>query len=449
MNLARKQTVAVIGAGGHVGFGLTLCIVEGGYHTYGVDINEAVVKSISAGQVPFVEEGAEEMLARVLQSDRLTMTTDISVVRECDVVVIVMGTPIDENLNPIMMPLIQLFDSLKPYLHRGQLLVLRSTVSPGTTDNIRALVEKTTGLMVSEDIALVFAPERVVQGKSLLEIPSLPQLIGAYDETDFRRAEEFFRAFVRNKCIRLTPVEAELAKLMCNMARYTSFALANEFSLITDEYNSNVHRILDACSYDYPRFRVPSPGPNVSGPCLFKDGFFLTERLPFPELILTGFKINESMPAHIFKKIKKQTGVYKVAILGLAFKAGSDDTRYSLSYKLKKLLASAGYEVVAVDPNVKEHSDFSVLAGSDCVVLMTPHQEFRDLTQLNDFVKKETCLYVDLWGFWPETRERSQNGCFHGWEIRRSSPQREGKERVSVVLEVLERGQSETPHYRE
>lgn len=434
-----KQKVAVIGAGGHVGFGLTLCIAEGGHHVYGVDINEAVVKSISAGQVPFIEEGAEEILARVLRSGRLTMTTDISVVGECGVIVIVMGTPIDENLNPIMLPLIQLLNSLKPYLHRGQLLVLRSTVSPGTTDNIRALVEKTTGLAVSEDIVIVFAPERVVQGKSLQEIASLPQLIGAYDENGFRRAEEFFGTFIRNKCIRLTTVEAELAKLMCNMARYISFALANEFSLIADEYNSNVHRIFEACSYDYPRFRVPTPGPNVSGPCLFKDGFFLAERFPFPELILTAFKINESMPVHIFKKIRKKTGVHKVTILGLTFKAGSDDTRYSLSYKLKKLLEGAGYEVVTVDPNLKEHSDFGVLVGSDCVVLMTPHMEFRELMHLNDLVKKENCWYVDLWGFWPESRERSQSGCFHGWEIGRSSLRSAGKECVPVVHPVLER----------
>src|SRR6185312_7339961 len=109
--------------------------------------------------------------------------------------------------------------------------------------------------------------ERAVQGKSLLETPSLPQLIGAYDEESFRKAENFFSTFVTNKCIRLSPVEAELAKLMCNMARYISFAVANEFSLIADEYNCNVHRILEACSFDYPRFSVPTPGPNVSGPC--------------------------------------------------------------------------------------------------------------------------------------------------------------------------------------
>lgn len=424
MAAANTNTVAVLGAGGHVGLGLTLCIAEAGHRVYGIDINSATVASISAGKVPFVEEGADVLLPRVLASGKLTMTTDFARVNDCDVVVIVLGTPIDENLNPVMLPLLQLFDSLKPYLHKDQMIVLRSTVSPGTTDNIRALLEKYTGLMVGEAIHLVFAPERVVQGKSLEEIHNLPQIIGAYDEQTFRRAEKFFKTFVRNKCLRLTPVEAELAKLMCNMARYISFALANEFSLIADEYSANIHRIFEACAFDYKRFNVPSPGPNVSGPCLFKDGFFLSERFPFPELILTSFKINESMPVHVFKKIRRRTGVHKVAILGLTFKAGNDDTRYSLSFKLKKLLEGSGYEVVAVDPYVKGYKDFNVLEKCDCVVLMTPHKEFLDLTEISRAIDKDSCVYIDLWGAWPEMRTRAQNGCFHSWEIGRQGEKR-------------------------
>lgn len=438
MDTLKKKTVAVLGAGGHVGFGLTLCIAEAGHQVFGIDINEAAVQTISSGQVPFEEEGAVELLPRVLATGRLTMTTDLTVVADSNIVVIVLGTPIDENLNPVMLPLVQVFDSLKRYLRKGQLIVLRSTVSPGTTDNIRALVEKTTGLVVGDEIRLVFAPERVVQGKALKEIPELPQLIGTYDEESFQVAEEFFETFMRNKCIRLTPMEAELAKLMCNMARYISFAVANEFSLIADEYDCNIQRIFDACAYDYKRFSVPTLGPNVSGPCLFKDGFFLSERFPFPELILTSFKINESMPVHIFKKIRKMSGVHKVAILGLAFKAGSDDTRFSLSYKLKKLLESSGYEVVAVDPFVDKHRDTGVLAGSDAVVLMTPHDQFLDLGKINKLVSKVNCLYVDIWGAWSEMRMHARNGCFHSWQIgRQSQREREQGETEPVKPKAL------------
>ena len=412
-----QQSVAVIGAAGHVGLGLTLSIADAGHHVFGIDVNEAAIERINRGEIPFIEQGAATVLARVLANNRLTMTSDLAVVADCRVVIVILGTPIDENLNPVVVPLHNLFRSLRPHLRKHQLVVLRSTVSPGTTDSIRMALERELNWRVGSDIYLVYAPERVVQGKSLEEIRTLPQMIGAYDRFSFQLAEKFFSTFVNNRCLPLTPCEAELAKLMCNMARYTAFAVANEFYLIADQYKANVHRILEACSYDYPRFSIPSPGANVSGPCLFKDGFFLTQWFPFPELILTAFKINESMPVHILKKLQANREIRKVGVLGLTFKAGNDDTRYSLSFKMKKLLEAGGYEAACVDPFVPENSDFSRLRGCDAVVLMTPHSDFADLHALAEIVDNDRCLYVDIWGFWPAMRGQSANGCFYGREI--------------------------------
>ncbi|HTV59656.1 MAG TPA: nucleotide sugar dehydrogenase [Verrucomicrobiae bacterium] len=417
----KRENVAVIGAAGHVGLGLTLSIADAGHKVFGIDINEQALATIRGGHVPFIEQDAEAALARVLASGRLEMTSDLSVVSLCRVVIVILGTPIDENLNPVVAPLHDLFRSLRPLLRKGQMVVLRSTVSPGTTDSIRAAIERDGAWRVGEDIFLVYAPERVVQGKSLAEIRSLPQIIGAYDRLSFRAAEEFFSSFVANRCLFVRPCEAELAKLMCNMARYAAFAIANEFYLIADQYQANIHRILDACSTDYPRFSLPSPGANVSGPCLFKDGFFLAQWFPFPELVLTAFKINESMPVHIFRKIQAHRSIRKVGVLGLTFKAGSDDTRYSLSFKMKKLLEASGYDVVSVDPYLPEHSDFSVLRGCDAVVLMTPHAAFASLNDLTDIVDNDRCWYVDIWGFWPAMRGVSENGCFFGREIPRAA----------------------------
>lgn len=415
----KKENVAVIGAAGHVGLGLTLSIASAGHHVFGIDINEEALQSIREGRIPFHEEGGEAALEAVLRAERLTLTSDLSRVAECGVVIVILGTPIDENLNPVVAPLHNLFRSLAPHFKKNQMIILRSTVSPGTTDSIRSALARESGWRVGEDIFMVYAPERVVQGKSLAEIRNLPQIIGAYDKLSFRKAEEFFKTFVKNRCISVTPCEAELAKLMCNMARYTTFAIANEFYLVADQYKANIHRILDACGYDYPRFNLPSPGANVAGPCLFKDGFFLAQWFPFPDLILTAFKINESMPVHIFKKIQAQSGIRKVGILGLTFKAQNDDTRYSLSFKLKKLLEAAGYEVAAADPFVKEHSDFSVLRGCDAVVVMTPHREFADLAALSEIIDNEKCWYVDVWGMWSAMRATSENGCFHDRDIPR------------------------------
>lgn len=416
----KQEAVAVIGAAGHVGLGLTLSIVEAGHRVFGIDINEQALNGLRSGKVPFIEENAEEVLKRVLESGRLTLTSDASRVQECGVIVVILGTPIDENLNPVVAPLHELFRSLRPHLRKGQLIILRSTVSPGTTDSVRASLVHETGWRVGEDIFLLYAPERVVQGKSLAEIKSLPQIVGAYDKLSFRKGEEFFKTFINNRCIPLTPCEAELAKLMCNMARYTAFAMANEFYLVADQYKANIHRILDACSCDYPRFTVPSPGANVSGPCLFKDGFFLVQWFPFPDLILTAFKINESMPVHIFKKIQAEKTIRKVGVLGLTFKAGNDDTRYSLSFKLKKLLDAAGYSVAMVDPYLPEHEDLDALRGCDAIVLMTPHREFADLQAIANVVDNADCWYVDVWGMWEAMRGKSDNGAFYGREIPRT-----------------------------
>jgi len=418
----QQSTVAVIGAAGHVGLGLTLTIADAGHFVYGIDVNQSAIDKISSGQVPFVEDGAEAVLRRVLEYSRLSMTADLSVVSRCDVIIIILGTPIDENLNPVVAPLLQLFEQIAVHLCKGQLLILRSTVSPGCTDIIRETLEKSTGMQAGTDFHVVFAPERVVQGRSLIETKTLPQLIGAYDSPSYERAAAFFKTFVTGKCLRLSPVEAELAKLMCNMARYVSFALANEFFLIADEYDANIHNILDAASYEYPRFKVPSPGANVSGPCLFKDGFFLVEHFPFPDLISTSFKINENMPVQILKKIRSCRSIRKVGILGMSFKSGIDDTRYSLSFKLKKLLLANGYEIVCADPHVPRFADFgSAIAGCDCLVLMTPHSEFANLSDLLRQVSNEECLLIDIWGFWPEMRGTSRNGMATAAELMQTS----------------------------
>ena len=428
-----NEKVAVIGAAGHVGLGLTLSIVDAGHQVFGIDINQSAIDTVNRGEIPFVEEGAATMLARVLANGRLTMTADFAAIANCSVIIVILGTPIDENLNPVVAPLHNLFRSIRPHLRNGQMIVLRSTVSPGTTDSIRSTLERETQWRVGANLFLVYAPERVVQGKSLVEIRSLPQIIGAYDRLSFQTAEKFFSTFVENRCLHVTPCEAELAKLMCNMARYTAFAVANEFYLIADQYQANIHRIFDACGYDYPRFAVPSPGANVSGPCLFKDGFFLAQGFPFPELILNSFKINESMPVHIFRKIQLHREIRKVGVLGLTFKSGSDDTRYSLSFKLKKLIESAGYEAACIDPYLPKYKDFSQLRGCDAVVLMTPHAEFTNLNSLAEIVDNGRCLYVDVWGFWSAMRGKSANGCFYGVEI----PQQSAAAELHAATEVV------------
>lgn len=404
--------VAVIGAAGHVGLPLALVLADQGNDVVGIDINESAVEEINGGSMPFYEEGADTLLKKSLISGNFRMTTDLSRVEKSDVIVIILGTPVDENFNPILSGLVRLIDNLCPFLHRGQKIILRSTVSPGTTDRVKKTIEKKTGLMEGEDFDLVYAPERVLQGKAISEIKHLPHIIGAYSEECFERIGGFFDTFSDASRHHVKPVEAEIGKLITNMTRYVNFALANEFHMIADLHGANVNRIIDVCNDDYPRLHLPGPGPNVGGPCLFKDGWFLIEKVPFNDLIVTSFRINEGMPAQIVTKLEKDESIESVAILGMAFKANSDDTRNSVSFKLKKQLEFRGYDVRCVDPHVPGYDDWSALEGVDALVLMTPHKEFADLAGVMQRVKNPEALVVDIWGFWDEMRYRSNNGYF-------------------------------------
>ena len=163
---------------------------------------------------------------------------------------------------------------------------------------------------------------------------------------------------------------------------------------------------------------LPVPGPNVGGPCLYKDGFFLLERFPFNELIAIAFRINEGMPMQIVAKLEQMPHIRKVSILGMTFKAGSDDVRNSLSFKLKKQLERNDYELILVDPYLEGHKDISRIKGSDAVILMTPHLQFKDLKEILDLVSNDDCLFVDIWGFWEEIKYKSQNGFFFAKEAK-------------------------------
>jgi UDP-N-acetyl-D-mannosaminuronic acid dehydrogenase len=408
--------VTVVGAGGHVGLPLAIVLAKAGHFVYGLDINAEVNAAVMRGEVPFEEEHAEELLQEVLAEKRLQMTDKMDVIGDSEVVIVIIGTPIDENLNPRVDHLIRFFRQAKPYL-TNQLVVLRSTVSPGTTDSVC----KAIGLDADSDVDIVFGPERVLQGKSIQEIKTLPQIIGAYSEKSYKRADAFFRTFIQSDTHFLKPIEAELGKLITNMARYVEFGLANEFHLICSQFGANAIRVIDAVNKDYPRLKLPVPGPNVGGPCLYKDGWYLIERVPYNDMISSAFRINEGMTMQILQNIEKRVPEGKVVVLGMTFKANSDDTRNSLSFKMRRQLAFKGYEIVCVDPHVKGYNPIEEIQGADAVILMTPHKEFRDLGDLLAKVKNQNCLFVDIWGFWPEMRHTSNNGYFLANEVKGAS----------------------------
>lgn len=393
--------VSVIGGAGHVGIPFSIVVATAGHSVTAVDPNTSANQLLNRGILPFIEHDAEHLLHAAVSDGSLTFTDDYSSLATADVVAITLGTPVDGENNPRLDIITDFFETrLAPSLsvECGKLIILRSTVAPGTTELLRKELEARTGLQEGHDFHLVFCPERVAQTKGIVESGSLPQLIGAFSLESYLHAAEFFQTFVHTECFHLKPREAEIGKLITNMYRYIEFAIANEFYVIGDQHKVNIHKVIQACNYNYPRMNLPLPGPNVGGPCLFKDGRFLTSKILFPDLINTSFQINEGMPRYILDKALTMRPVHeikKIGILGMAFKADCDDTRQSLSFKLKKNIRQEGFPCVWYDPFVDGGNDASDMKDCDIVFLMTPHTCFKSFD--DPMTLKDGALIVDVW----------------------------------------------------
>ena len=384
--------IVVLGGGGHVGLPLSLALAESGHCVGILDTNARTVERIRAGEMPFLETGANEVLERVLASGRLRLGTDPAMIASTRSLVVVIGTPVDEFLHPSMTAFERVVDEIAPHLAPGTLVVLRSTVYPGTT---AVVADRLASKGCDVDVA--FCPERIAEGHALEELRSLPQIVGADRDEAGDRAEALFRTLT-NTTIRATTKEAELAKLFTNTWRYMKFAVANQFLMIADQAGVDYGNVLRAVREDYPR-AADLPGPGfAAGPCLFKDcmqlAAFTSDHFPLGQ---AAMQVNEGLPAYVVSALERRYGSLRgrrIGILGMAFKAESDDARASLSYKLRKLLRWAGAEVLCTDPFVTDERLVSldhVLAESEVLILGAPHQAYLGL----DVGRRDV---VDVWG---------------------------------------------------
>jgi UDP-N-acetyl-D-mannosaminuronic acid dehydrogenase len=400
--------VTVIGAGGHVGLPFSLVVADAGHKVVGVDLNEELVLFLNDGNVPYIEHGAAELLAKHLETENIFFTTNPSFIKESDVVAIMLGTPVDEENNPRLDDLFDFVDNtLIPFMKKDTLVLLRSTVSPGTTEILRDRIEEKTKWKEGMDFYLAFVPERVLQTKGIEETANLPALVGVCSVMSFYKARDFLQTFINAEILRLTAREAEIAKLMTNMYRYVTFALANEFWMIGEKQGVDMYSVIKAANLGYERNAIPLPGPNVGGPCLFKDGRFLLSDIPFADLIQTSFHINEGMPDYIFNRIKDMNPKIKtVLILGAAFKKDCDDTRNSLSFKMKKVCKKNGAAAYMWDPYVRTSDQdikrFDTATEYDAVIVMTPHSGMDASWPLYKF--RKDCIVADIWKMYPESK---------------------------------------------
>jgi UDP-N-acetyl-D-mannosaminuronic acid dehydrogenase len=384
--------LVVLGGGGHVGLPLSLAFARAGLRVGIYDTSGPTLDRIAAGEMPFMENGADELLRELLPTGRLAMSSDASIIGRTKQLIVVIGTPVDEFLGPSMTVFERAVEQIAPHLRDDVLVVLRSTVYPGTTAYVAQHLAAR-----GKTVDLAFCPERIAEGHALEELRTLPQIIGADTEPAARRAETLF-GILASSTIRTTTKEAELAKLFTNTWRYMKFAVANQFFMIADQAGVNYTNVLNAIRKDYPRATdLPSPG-FAAGPCLFKDTMqlaaFTSDHFPLGQ---SAMQVNEGLPAYIVSALDRRDGglVGKtVGILGMAFKGESDDPRASLSYKLRKLLIWAGARVVATDPYVVDDRLTTldcVLEESDILILGAPHKSYSALPIGGRDV-------VDIWG---------------------------------------------------
>jgi UDP-N-acetyl-D-mannosaminuronic acid dehydrogenase len=393
--------ISVIGLG-RVGLPLALSFADRGVRVLGVEHDQAILESLRAGRMPFVEAGTQELLERVLGSGHLELAERAADAAQADDIVITIGTPSFSHVESDLSQVRAAVDDLMPLLRVGHNLILRSTIAPGTTEFVAGYIEKRRDLRVGEDIFVAHAPERIAAGRFLEEISSLPCIVGGVGEGSTERAAEVFGVFGA-PIVKTSPVQAELAKIWTNILRYATFALPNLLMMDCDRYGANVFDVIELINRDYPRGGIAMPG-MTAGTCLRKDFAFSEERSNAPGMLLAVSRVNEAVPLFLVEGIKRRIGTVanrKVAVLGLTFKRNTDDERDSLSPKLIRLLERELADVAVCDPHAATPTQplADAVQDAEVVIVATNHSEFELPETFRVITERATpdCLLVDPW----------------------------------------------------
>ena len=387
----KNNKISVVGGAGHIGLPLSIVFANKGFDVAVIDKNLEAMEMAKKGIMPFKEKDGTKNLKKALKK-KIKFYNKPSNFISNSTVVITVGTPVDNFLNPDMGQIKDCIDTLIPYLKKNQLIILRSTVYPGTSSWLYKY------LLKKKKCDIAFCHERVIQGYTFDEIEKLPQIIAANSKKAEKRATDIFSK-ISKKIVYSSLKEAEFSKLFSNAFRYTQFAVANEFYMLADKAGLDFNKIRKITKDGYPRAEsMPSAG-FAAGPCLLKDTMQLLSfsRNNF-SLGNSSMLVNEGLVLYLIDKLEKKYNLKtkKVGLLGMAFKAESDDTRSSLSYKMKKFLSTKVKKIICTDPFVKTDKNLSSLENtikeSDILILCVPHKKYKKLNIKNKEV-------IDIWGY--------------------------------------------------
>lgn len=394
-----QYDVCIVGGCGHIGLPLGLAFAAEGKRVMLYDLNTKVIEAVRRGEMPFIEYDADPILKRTIDKT-LFCSSDIETVGQARFLIVAIGTPVDEYLNPKLRSLLELFDKLRPYLSNQQTIVIRSTVYPRTCQQIRNLLEEDG----SGPWHIAYCPERIAQGYAVRELKELPQLVAGITEEALEDVKSLF-SVIAPKIIPVTIGEAELAKLFTNAWRYIQFATVNQFYMISNDFGVDYEQVRRAIVDGYGRaYGMPSAG-FAAGPCLLKDTMQLAafNNNNFA-LGHAAMMVNEGLPGYLVEQLRKKYNLKEkcVGILGMTFKADIDDIRDSLSYKLGKILRFHGAKVFYSDEFAEDPTFISkeeLVACSDIVIVGVPHSAYKQL-----HVPSHSEV-VDLWGIL-QTKEK-------------------------------------------
>jgi len=411
---SRKARIVVVGLG-RVGLPVATLFADAGFMVIGVDVKREIVEEVSTGKSPVKEPMLDKLVKKAAKAGRLKATVNsATALRDADAVIICVQTPITTEGKPNLSPLKETCDAIGRHLSKGVLIVLESTVPPGTTKGLVARkLEEKSGQKCGRDFWLAYCPERIAPGRTIEEFKQNSRIVGGFDKDSGELAAELFGTVVKGEMVVTDYAVAEVAKLAENTFRDVNIAFANELALMCEALNVDVTEVIRLAN-THPRVKIHMPGSGVGGPCLPKDPFLLQQEARArgfsPRFIELSRKINDFMPEHTvhlvinaLKEAGKDIVDSKVAVLGVAYTRDVGDVTNSPGEKIVKGLMSLGADVVVYDPYAEEsfcakrsRSALEAVRRADCILIATDHSVFRKLS-LREMkaVMKEKPVIVD------------------------------------------------------